>query len=81
MRKALIPAMDLAMPAQGTAYMCLRRRYQRNRAGSIQEAAGNSWSWTGRQTDFQSRSAFWWTKTGADSSDGNVEEAKAVASG
>ena len=57
------------------------RRYQRKRAGSIQEAAGNSWSWTGRQTDFQSRSALWWTKTGADSSDGNVEEAKAVASG
>lgn len=26
MRKALIPAMDLAMPAQETAYMCLRRR-------------------------------------------------------
>ena len=40
-----------------------------------------TWSWTGRQTDFQSRSALWWTKTGADSSDGNVEEAKAVASG
>ena len=39
---------NLALALRRGQTRTLRSRYQRKRAGSIQEAAGNSGSWTGR---------------------------------
>ena len=59
----------------------LEKRNQQQRTGILQGAPGRAGTWAGGSYDLQSWSAFWWSETGTDTSDGYPEKTAASAFG
>ena len=59
----------------------LEKRNQQQRTGILQRAPGRAGTRAGGSYDLQSWSAFWWSETGIDTSDGYPEKTAASAFG
>lgn len=72
---------NMALAAEKRAEPYLEKRNQQQRTGILQGAPGRAGTGAGGSYDLQSWSAFWWSETGTDTSDGYPEKAAASAFG
>ena len=65
---------NMALAARRGLSRTLKKRNQQQRTGILQGAPGRAGTGAGGSYDLQSWSAFWWSETGTDTSDGYPEK-------